>query len=146
MSDIFSSFFVMDEESPQYTACMALYIFRDLQISKFIDDTYAVADKNCRRIVNDKIPEEYEHDTQNDDVKKHCLALSYRYTEYGGSIFSKEQWIKKTCRLGICTGQSDPHSIQRNISSFTSSYWAIQKKSISQKIMRESTAASQNLV
>jgi len=144
MMDTFSKFFVMDEDSPEYTACMALYIYEDLKRSKFID-AYAVDDKNCSRKVDVKIPNEYKHDTQNDDANEHCLVLSYKYTGYKGGICIYERWVYQACKLGICTGQSDLNFIQRKISSFTSSYWYEQSHSASRQIMRKSTA-SRNIV
>ena len=140
MSDTFSKFFVVDEKSPEYTACMALYIFEDLQKSKLID-AYATDNKNCLRNADVKIPKGYKHDTQNDDTAEHCLVPSYKYTGYRGGIFSNELWVNKVCRLGICKGQSDLNLIQRNISSLTSSYWDKQSHSASRKIMRKSTAS-----
>ena len=122
MSDTFSKFFKIDKESPQYTACMALYIFEELRGIHLIDDKYAADYKYCRRNVDFKIPKKYNHDTQNDDVTEHCWILSYKYTGYTGISYSTKQLVKEVCRLGICEDQSDLNYIQREISSWTSKY------------------------
>lgn len=146
MSDTFSKFFVMDEKSPEakYTACMVLFIFGELQKGMLIDKDDANDANNkdnykyCRRNIDFKIPKEYEHDTQNNGVTKHCLVLSYKYT--GAGSFSKSHLIKNVCTLGRCEDKAkyDLNSTQLAISSLTTKY---RNYFLSQKIWRKSTAS-----
>ncbi|MDR0287348.1 MAG: hypothetical protein LBI03_06570 [Clostridiales bacterium] len=108
MNDTFYQFFVRDEESPEYTACMALIIFNELKRIHLIDADDA-DDKDCRRIADFKIPERYKHDTQNDGATEHCWYLSYKYG-YSGHVppcREDEFYIRKVCSLGICKNQYD---------------------------------------
>jgi hypothetical protein len=109
MSAIFTVFFVEDKESPQYTACVSVLIFNELQRYGIIETNEKVASKDCRWNNDFMVPNEY---TPVDDTTGHCLSLSYRYTGDTGRNSFKGRWIKEICNKTICTGISDPNNVQ----------------------------------
>jgi hypothetical protein len=135
----FSELFVVDKDSPKYTACMAIILFHALgepfgyklkspydQLLRSYEpliDTIKVSPKKCFwwRSDNDgyDVPEGYPSEDnppciQCHDGSNHCLHLIYRYTEYYPDEPHplKKLFIQKLCIFAECTDKLSPNEIQ----------------------------------
>jgi hypothetical protein len=111
MSGIFPNFFVRDEESPEYTACMAIYIFRGLLEVELIA-AYPADETNCLKNIQFNIPKWYKHDAQTVGVTRHCLYSGFRYTGHNGNSKSKKLVVKEVLTEGICKDCKDIPDLQ----------------------------------
>jgi hypothetical protein len=123
MSETFSKFFVEDKNSPQYTACVSVLLFNELQRCNLID-AEKTATKNCCWNKDFEVPNEYIPNTKLPAGAGHCLYLLYRYTSYYPSApyRIKERWIRKICAAADCTNKSELNEVHRELLHWTSKY------------------------
>jgi len=119
MSEKFSRYFErdMDKKSAQYTACVAVLLFRELRRDIY-DETVQVEDKDvdikkCRWNDDFYVPRWYFNTKKLNDNNQHCIIPGYKYTGYTGKYTTQieKDWIKKMCEVAVCEDKSDPNKI-----------------------------------
>jgi len=122
MSDRFSKFFVMDadstadEETPKFTACIAILLFREMMRSYLLESKDDVAIKCCWIHNEFNVPIGYPN---KDPVVSlgHCLTPIYMYTGYypPKTMPYKIDGIKKLCKEADCSDRSHPEKVHNKI-------------------------------
>jgi hypothetical protein len=137
MSVTFSDLFVVDEVSPEYTACITIIIFNELN-RWVLKDMKKVATNKCNWKQKEKdfdIPYDYTPDdnltgTQFPDGIRHCLKLVYRSRipsylhPFDKGLINKVFKAAKKCPV-----KTNPSTVSRNITDCTNRIVKDQKRS-----------------
>jgi len=139
MSYIFSDFFVTSKDLPQYTACVAVLLYKQLQD---VIPAENVETNECYWDKNYYVPIDYERVTELEDGAKHCLVPRYSYVGFPKEDASPKDpipciktWIENMCKVAICKNKSDPNIIHGRIIEYVDN----NSKKIPPLILRNST-------
>ena len=131
MNDIFSLYFAEDKNSPQFKACVAVLLYRELRRINLIVEEDVVT-RRCswhkRPDSGFDIPYEYNSVGNSIDSTGHCIYAVYRYTGYCSSQYSSDKIdLEKFCKkVAKCVAkyklESDPGEVQRKIMAFSKEY------------------------
>jgi len=120
LSDKFSTFFIEDTIPQQYTACVAVLLFRELKSRKIIfADNVDIYD--CIRGKDFRIPKGYAPPSG----VGHCMIRKYKYTNETGKYTNQfdKPLVRKICKEIICTDASSPNEVHENIIECINKYY-----------------------
>jgi len=118
--DKFSTFFVEDAISPQYTACVAVLVFRELQSRNILYvDNLDIDD--CYRGKDFSVPEGHIPPAGTG----HCWSPKYKYTgKVGKKTYLYDRLlVKKTCEAAIYPNISSPNEAYHSIVNYLKHYF-----------------------
>jgi len=133
----FSDFFVIDEDSPEYSACVAILLYRDWR--RYITFAEDIAIDYCNRGNGVIIPKGHTPPAGTG----HCKEPIYRYIGFPekdnlvskDNLSSVKKWIDNMCKAVISDGMPDPIKAQN----IMIAYWNIHSHELPPSILRNST-------